>query len=87
MKRQERIYRNKVAHNFNITDIPLEFSLTYGEMAEAFEAWRKKKSLDEIGEELADVVIYLYGIAEILGVDLDKSIDRKMKINEERVYA
>ena len=27
-----------------------------------------------------------YGIAEILGVDLDKSIDRKMKINEERVY-
>ena len=51
MKRQERIYRNKVAHNFNITDIPLEFSLTYGEMAEAFEAWRKKKSLDEIGEE------------------------------------
>lgn len=51
MERQERIYRNKVAHNFNITDIPLEFSLTYGEMAEAFEAWRKKKSLDEIGEE------------------------------------
>ena len=51
MKRQERIYRNKVAHNFNITDIPLEFSLTYGEMAEAFEAWRKKKCLDEIGEE------------------------------------
>ena len=87
MKRQERIYGNKVAHNFNITDIPLEFSLTYGEMAEAFEAWRKKKSLDEIGEELADVAIYLYGIAEILGVDLDKSIDRKMKINEERVYA
>ena len=86
MTRQERIYRNKVAHNFNITDIPLEFSLTYGEMAEAFEAWRKKKSLDEIGEELADVAIYLYGIAEILGVDLDKSIDRKMKINEERVY-
>lgn len=86
MKRQERIYRNKVTHNFNITDIPLEFSLTYGEMAEAFEAWRKKKSLDEIGEELADVAIYLYGIAEILGVDLDKSIDRKMKINEERVY-
>ena len=86
MKRQERIYRNKVTHNFNTTDIPLEFSLTYGEMAEAFEAWRKKKSLDEIGEELADVAIYLYGIAEILGVDLDKSIDRKMKINEERVY-
>ena len=86
MKRQERIYRNKVEHNFNITDIPLEFSLTYGEMAEAFEAWRKKKSLDEIGEELADVAIYLYGIAEILGVDLDKSIDRKMKINEKRVY-
>ena len=55
-------------------------------MAEAFEAWRKKKSLDEIGEELADVAIYLYGIAEILGVDLGKSIDRKMKINEERVY-
>ena len=40
---QKRVYQNKVNHGFNTTNIPLEFTLTYGELAEAFEAWRKKK--------------------------------------------
>ena len=50
------------------TDINKEFCLTYGEVAEAYEAWRKKK--DDLGEELADVAIYLLGLSEILNIDL-----------------
>lgn len=36
----------------------------------------KKKS--DLGEELADVVIYLLGISEILGIDLEKEILHKI---------
>ena len=54
---QKEIYQNKVDKGFNVTDVNKEFCLTYGEVAEAYEAWRKKK--DDLGEELADVAIYL----------------------------
>jgi len=81
---QKRVYQNKVDHGFNVTNVPLEFTLTYGELAEAFEAWRKKK--EGVGEELADVLIYLMGLSEILNIDLEKELLRKMEINEKRRY-
>lgn len=39
-----------------------------------------------MGEELADVAIYLLGLAEILSIDLDGEIQKKMKINQARRY-
>ena len=81
---QKRVYQNKVNHRFNVTDVPFEFALAYGEMGEAFEAWIKK--WDNLGEELADVMIYLLGIAEITGVDLEAELLRKIEINEKRKY-
>ena len=39
-----------------------------------------------INEELADVGIFLLGIAEMLGSDLGEDIVNKMKINEKRIY-
>lgn len=81
---QKAIYANKVAKGFNITDIPMEFTYLYGEVGEAFEAWRKKK--DNLGEELADVAIYLLGMAEILGIDLENEILQKMEKNTKRIY-
>lgn len=81
---QKAVYQNKLDHGFNVTDVNLEFCYLYGEMAEAYEAWRKKK--DSLGEELADVAIYLMGPAEILKVDLKGEIERKMKVNHNRRY-
>ena len=81
---QKAIYANKVAKGFNVTDIPMEFTYLYGEVGEAFESWRKKK--DNLGEELADVAIYLLGMAEILGIDLENEILQKMEKNIKRVY-
>ena len=69
---------------FNVTDINKEFCLLYGEVSEAYEAWRKKKN--DVGEELADIAIYLLGLSEILGIDLAAEIEEKMKINLEREY-
>lgn len=81
---QKRIYQNKVNHGFNTTNVYFEFCLLEGEISEAFEAYHKKH--DNLGEELADSAIYLFGLAEILGIDLQTEIEKKMKINEERVY-
>ncbi len=83
-KVQQEIFQNKVNKGFNITDVNKEFCLLYGEVAEAYEAWRKKK--DDLGEELADVAIYLMGLSEILGFDLEKEILNKISKNEKRVY-
>ena len=81
---QKKIYQNKVNKGFNTTDIAKEFCLLYGEVGEAYEAYRKKKA--DLNEELADIAIYLLGISEILGFDLEKEIENKVAINEKRVY-
>ncbi len=81
---QKEIYQNKVNKGFNVTDVNKEFCLTYGEMAEAYEAWRKHK--DDLGEELADVAIYLLGLSEILGIDLEDEIQKKVYKNSRREY-
>ena len=81
---QKAVYQNKVDKGFNVTDVNVEFCLLSGEVAEAYEAWKKKQ--DTVGEELADIAIYLLGLSEILGVDLASEIEKKMKINREREY-
>ena len=83
-KLQKEIYQNKVNKGFNITDINKEFCLKYGEVSEEYEAWRKKK--DDFGEELADVAIYLLGLSEILNIDLEDEILKKVYKNSKREY-
>ena len=81
---QKRIYENKINKGFDITDVYRQFCFLHGEITEASEAYAKKE--DNLGEELADVAIYLLGLAEILGIDLEKEILKKMDKNEKRQY-
>ena len=81
---QKQIFDNKMNQRFNTTNVELEFCYTNGELAEAFEAYRKK--LPTVGEELADVAIYLYGLVEILGYDLNREILKKVSKNSKRIY-
>lgn len=83
-KLQKDIYQNKVDKGFNVTDINKEFCLTYGEVSEAYEAWRKKK--DDLGEEFADIAIYLLGLSEILKINLEDEIIKKVYKNSKREY-
>ena len=83
-KLQKEIYQNKVDKGFNTTDINKEFCLLYGEVGEAYDAYRKGK--DDLGEELADIAIYLLGLSEILGKDLEEEIKNKVQINNNRKY-
>lgn len=81
---QKQVYRNKLDHGFNVEDVNLEFCYLYGELAEAHAAWRTRD--EGLGEELADVAIYLLGLSEILGYDLDAEVRRKIAINRKRRY-
>ena len=81
---QKLAWLNKVVKGFNTTDVPLEFCLLQGEIAEAFDAWHKGR--EDVGEELADVAIYLLSLAEMTGIDLQDQIEAKMAKNAARVY-
>ena len=83
-KIQKDIWQNKLNKGFNTTDVNKEFCLLYGEVAEAYDAWKKKK--DDLNEELADIAIYLMGLSEMLGFDLTDEIEKKVYKNEKRVY-
>ena len=83
-KIQKDIWKNKLNKGFNTTDVNKEFCLLYGEVAEAYDAWKKKK--DDLNEELADIAIYLMGLSEMLGFELADEIEKKVSKNEKRVY-
>jgi len=81
---QQQAWANKIAKGFNTTDVPLEFCLLQGELAEAFDAWRQGRA--DLGEELADVAIYLLSLAEMTGTDLQAQIQSKLAKNVTRTY-
>lgn len=81
---QKNIWQNKINKGFNTTDVNKEFCLLYGEVAEAYDAYRKKK--EDLGEELADIAIYLMSLSEMLGFDLEDQIVNKISKNAKRVY-
>ena len=81
---QREIHENEVRHGFNITNVEQKFCNLYGEVGEAYEAYYK--GWDTFAEELADVAIYLMGIAEIKGIDLGAEILKKVEKNKNRQY-
>lgn len=81
---QNRVWKNKLSKGFDSSTVAEDFVLTYGELGEAYEAWRKK--LPDFGSELADVVIYILGLAEKTGINLEKELMLKMDKNEKRTY-
>ncbi len=83
-KLQKQIYQNKIEKGFNTTDVYKEFCLIQEEVSESFRAYHRKEYT--VGEELADVVIYVLGLAEILNINLEKEIVNKIKKNKKRIY-
>jgi NTP pyrophosphatase (non-canonical NTP hydrolase) len=82
---QARAWANKLVKGFNTTDVPMEFGLLVEEVGEAFGAWRKGRP--DLGAELADVAVFLLGLAQMTGVDLAAEIEAKLTVNEARAHA
>jgi len=81
---QRQAWQNKLAKDFNTTDVALEFGLLTAEVSEAFTAWRRREP--GLGGELADVLIYVTCLAEMTGVDLTAEVRRKLARNAAREY-
>jgi len=81
---QKEVMRNKLEKGFNTTDVALEFCRAHEELSEAFSKFNRGQ--DGVAEEFADVAIFLLGMAEILGFDLEKELLQKIEINKKRKY-
>lgn len=87
-KLQKEVYQNKIDKGFDIRDnkenIYKQFNFIQGEVAEAFEAYHK--GMDSLGEELADVCLYILGLCEIKGISLEKELLSKLEKIKKRKY-
>lgn len=81
---QKEIMANKIKQGFNTTDVALEFCHAHEELSEAFHKFNRRE--DGVAEELADVAIFLLGMSEILGYDLEKELVAKVEKNKKRKY-
>lgn len=81
---QKEVMRNKLEKGFNTTDVALEFCRAHEELSEAFSKYNKGQ--DGVAEEFADVAVFLLGMAEILGFDLEKELIEKIEKNKRRKY-
>jgi NTP pyrophosphatase (non-canonical NTP hydrolase) len=70
---QQVIVATRLRKSLNTTDVPLEFRLLNGEIAEAFEAWQRGEAT--AGDELADVTIYLLGSRRSSGADFCAEVE------------
>ena len=74
----------------NEKDLAISISLEASELLELFQ-WKKseevvEKSLQEIREELADVFIYSFMMADNLNLDVEEIIKSKLDLNEQKYH-
>lgn len=81
---QKEVIRNKTEKGFNTQDIAVEFCRAYEELSEAFSKYNKNQ--DGVAEEFADVMIFILGMCEQMGFDLEKELVAKIEKNKNRKY-
>lgn len=81
---QKEVIRNKTEKGFNTTNIALEFCRAHEELSEAFSKHNKNQS--GVAEEFADVMIFILGMCESMGFDLEKELILKIEKNKKRKY-
>lgn len=87
---QKNTYDTAKKHGFqeqelNPLYVPTKLALIMSEGAEALE-WHRQGKTDELGHELADIVIRSMDLAESLGIDLAACIEAKAVFNADRPY-
>ncbi len=75
----------------NHKDMAISIVLESAELLEHFQ-WKNneeiekavKESREEIGEEMADILVYLLELSDNLGIDIIEAAEKKMEKNETR---
>lgn len=80
---QKEVMRNKIEKGFNL-DTNYEFCRAYEELSEAYTKFSRNQP--GVAEEFADVMIFILGMCEKLGFDLEKEVLSKIDKNKKRKY-
>ncbi len=97
-KLQKRLQAFADARDWNQFHSPKNLSMALvveaAELAEHFQWLTQEESaqlpaerLEKVGEELADIFVYLVRLADRLGIDLPAAVDRKIELNEKKYPA
>ena len=81
---QKEVIRNKKEKGFNMTNVAMEFCRAHEELSEAFS--KHNKNQPGVAEEFADVMIFILGMCEAMGYDLEKELLAKIEKNKKRKY-
>ena len=79
-------HANAAAHGFwdGPVNLPEKLCLIHSEVSEALEVLREGRPQDDLGEELADVVIRVMDLCGKLDIDLVNTVHAKMRKNASR---
>ncbi len=67
-------------------NLAISMSLEAAEVLEHFQWNESCKEQDKLASELADVQLYLLQLADVSGIDLEKAVHDKLKINQNRIW-
>lgn len=81
---QKKVMDNRIEKGFPVGDITNDFCRAYEELSEAFSKYNKNQP--GVAEEFADVIIFLLGMSDHLGYDLEKELVDKIEKNKNRKY-
>jgi hypothetical protein len=74
-------WANKLAHGFNVTDVPADLKRLHGEIDEAKEAWEQGD--EGFGSEIADTLIYACGLGEMVKLNVTQEVERAAEVADE----
>ena len=97
-KLQQRLQAFADQRDWNQFHSPKNLSMALiveaAELAEHFQWLTQEQSfelpadkLEKVGEEMADIYVYLVRLSAQLGIDLPAAVDRKIALNEEKYPA
>lgn len=67
-------------------NLAVSLSIEAAEILEHFQFTDDIKNRDELGSELADVLLYLLQLASISGIDLEEAVLKKIEKNKSRTW-
>ncbi|HHH40593.1 MAG TPA: nucleotide pyrophosphohydrolase [Chloroflexi bacterium] len=66
-------------------NIACSLAIEAAEVLEQFQ-WKEEADPEALAGELADVALYLFQLASLMGIDLEEAILRKLALNEARQW-
>ena len=70
----------------SLRNLAISLTLEAGEVLEHFQWSENETHAEDLGEELADVALYLLQIASVAGIDLEQAILQKLDRNYGRTW-